>query len=61
MSWKWKIWEGNVLKSRSTDFLDVAESKFSKREPALHIPMMAGKISRLKYFPNCFWDSVTLI
>jgi hypothetical protein len=20
--------------------------------------MLAGKISRLKYFPNCFWDSV---
>jgi hypothetical protein len=20
--------------------------------------MLAGKISALKYFPNCFWDSV---
>jgi hypothetical protein len=20
--------------------------------------MLAGKMSRLKYFPNCFWDSV---
>jgi hypothetical protein len=20
--------------------------------------MLAGKISRLKYFPNCFWNSV---
>jgi hypothetical protein len=21
-------------------------------------PMLAGKILALKYFPNCFWDSV---
>jgi hypothetical protein len=23
--------------------------------------MLAGKISALKYFPNCFWDSVVLV
>jgi hypothetical protein len=30
---------------------------FLKREQAL-TPMLAGKISRSKYFPNCFLDSV---
>jgi hypothetical protein len=36
--------------------LHFAELKFPQRELVL-TPMLVGKISREKYFTNCFWDS----
>jgi hypothetical protein len=35
------------------DVMDVAENKIFKKRTSV-----GWKITRLKYFPNCFWDSV---